>query len=44
MLRISPYAVRMRKNTEQNNSEYGKFSRCVSALLFNEINEINFRE
>ena len=26
-LRISPYSVRMRKNTDQNNSEYGHFSR-----------------
>ena len=24
-LRISPYSVRMRENTEQNNSEYGHF-------------------
>ena len=24
---ISPYSVRMRKNTDQNNSEYGHFSR-----------------
>ena len=23
---ISPYPVRMRENTEQNNSEYGQFS------------------
>ena len=24
---ISPYSVRMRENTDQNNSEYGHFSR-----------------
>ena len=27
MLRISPYSVRMRKKTDQNNSEYRYFSR-----------------
>ena len=27
ILRISPYSVRMRENTDQNNSEYGPFSR-----------------
>ena len=26
-LRISPYSVRMRDNTDENNSEYGHFSR-----------------
>ena len=25
--RISPYSVRMRENTDQNNSEYGHFLR-----------------
>ena len=25
----SPYSVRMRENTDQNNSEYGHFSRSV---------------
>ena len=25
ILRISPYSVRMRENTDQNNSEYGHF-------------------
>ena len=29
---ISPYSVRMRQNTDQNNSKYGHFSR--SAMLF----------
>ena len=28
-LNISPYSVRMRENTDQNNSEYGHFSRSV---------------
>ena len=27
---ISPYSVRMRENVDQNNSEYGHFSRSVS--------------
>ena len=27
---ISPYSVRMRENTDQNNSEYEHFSRSVS--------------
>ena len=26
ILRISPYSVRMRENTDQNNSEYGHFT------------------
>ena len=25
--RVSPYSVRMRENADQNNSEYGQFSR-----------------
>ena len=29
ILRISPYSVRMRENTEQKNSKYGHFSRSV---------------
>ena len=29
ILRISPYSVRMRKNMDQNNSEYGHFLRIV---------------
>ena len=31
ILRISPYSVRMRENMDENNSEYGHFSR--SAIL-----------
>ena len=27
--RISPYSVRMWENSDQNNSKYGHFSRCV---------------
>ena len=27
---ISPYSVRIRENTDQNNSEHGHFSRSVS--------------
>ena len=29
LLVISPYSVRMWENTDQNNSEYGQFSRSV---------------
>ena len=29
ILRISPYSVQMRENTDMNNSEYGRFSRSV---------------
>ena len=29
ILRISPYSVRMRENMDQNNSEYGHFSRSA---------------
>ena len=30
MLRISPHSVRMREDTDQNNSEYGHFLRSES--------------
>ena len=29
---VSPYSIRMRENTDQNNSEYGHFSRSESSL------------
>ena len=29
---ISPYSVRIRENTDQNNSEYGHFSHSKSSL------------
>ena len=32
--RISPYSVRMRKNTEQKNSEQGHFSYSVPYMFF----------
>ena len=32
-LRIAPYSVRMRENTDQNNYEYGHFSRSDSAQV-----------
>ena len=34
VLRISPYSVQMRKNTGQNNSEYGHFlhSGCATCM------------
>ena len=34
---ISPYSVQMRENADQNNSEYGHFSRSV-LLNFNTFN------
>ena len=38
ILRISPYSVRMRENMDQNNSEYGYFSRSVLAIII-----VNFK-
>ena len=32
ILPISPYSVQMRENADQNNSEYGHFSRSVEVL------------
>ena len=43
ILRTSPYSVRMRENTDQNNSEYGHFSRSVhyqSELKINQNKEV----
>ena len=40
ILRISPYPVRMHKNTDQKNSEYEHFSRSV---IFKRLN-ISFTE
>ena len=37
LLRISPHSVRMRENTDQNNFDYGHFSRSV--LESNVIND-----
>ena len=37
ILRISPHSVRMRENTDQNNSKYGHFSRSIS----NNISHLN---
>ena len=34
ILHISPYLVRMRENTDQNNSEYGHFSRSVTLMIY----------
>ena len=31
---LTPYSLRMRENTDQNNSEYGHFSRRGSRLAF----------
>ena len=33
ILRISPYSIRMRENTEQNNSECDHFLRSVGKLV-----------
>ena len=33
ILHFSPYLVRMRENTDQNNTEYGHFLRSVIGLL-----------
>ena len=37
---ISPYSVQMRENADQNNSEYGHFSRCDSVNVVLNINPI----
>ena len=34
---ISSYSVRMQENADQNNSEYGHFSRSASSWLYNKI-------
>ena len=34
ILRISPYSVQMRENADQNNTEYGHFSRSVGRALY----------
>ena len=33
IIRISPYSVRMREDTDQNNSEYGHFSQVLVLTL-----------
>ena len=40
ILLISPYSMRMRRNTDQNNSEHGHFLRSVvhSCLRYSDIN------
>ena len=37
ILRISPYSVRMRENADQNNSEYGHFSRSSSYTIISKL-------
>ena len=34
IFRISPYSVRMRENTGQNNSEYGHFLGSIGKVIF----------
>ena len=33
ILRISPYSIQMQENTDQNNSEYGHFSRIITLKI-----------
>ena len=42
ILRISPYSVQMRENTDQKNSEYGQFS--CSVFVLNILNFENIFE
>ena len=42
ILRISPYSVRMRENTDQNNSEYGHFLHSVFSSRFYHIGNLIF--
>ena len=37
ILRISPYSVQMRENTDKNNSEYGLFSRSDLDMHFHGV-------
>ena len=39
ILRIFPYSVRMRENANQNNSEYGHFSRSERLVYLTQIGE-----
>ena len=39
ILRISPYSIRMQKNTDQDNSEYGH---CLRSVRSFEINKTDF--
>ena len=41
-LGISPYSVRMRENADQNNSEYGPFSRSGIYCGMTFLNPSNF--
>ena len=40
ILRISPYSVQMRENKDQNNSEYGHFSRSGKLSIFGILPQI----
>ena len=42
-LRISPYSVWMRENADQNNSEYGHFSRSALLNIATYYFEISFK-
>ena len=44
ILRISPYSVRMRENTDQNNSEYGHLLRSVLFLKISRLSELPIDE
>ena len=41
-LRISPYLVQMRENTDQSNSEYGHFLRSVKYTYFSQFSQKNY--
>ena len=42
ILRISPYSVQMRENTDHNNSKYGHFLRSGLRLLFQQASFLFF--
>ena len=41
MVGVFPYSVRMRENIDQNNSEYGHFSRSVIFIIIHQKNIFN---
>ena len=44
ILRTSPYSVRMRENTVQKNSEYGRLSRSAKDSVFTVKLTVAFRD
>ena len=41
---ISPYSVRMRENTDQNNSKYGHFLRSITLIIYTFLNIMQSRQ